>query len=129
MKIVFIASTGGAVLNKLLEHNSVRQKTLCVISDRDCEAIEKAKKHNVPVKILNASSGAKFSKLLDEYFNYTCDIYFVLYSALLLNFFAEEICIQLPSFRSSSMQARMVLAIHSEVTAIYWMYSMKLMKN
>ena len=53
MKIVFIASTGGAVLNKLLEHNSVRQKTLCVISDRDCDAIEKAKKHNVPVKILN----------------------------------------------------------------------------
>ena len=83
MKIVFIASTGGAVLNKLLEHNSVRQKTLCVISDRDCDAIEKAKKHNVPVKILNASSGAKFSKLLDEYFNYTDVIYISFYTKLL----------------------------------------------
>ena len=83
MKIVFIASTGGAVLNKLLEHKSVRQKTLCVISDRDCDAIEKAKKHNVPVKILNASSGAKFSKLLDEYFNYTDVIYISFYTKLL----------------------------------------------
>ena len=83
MKIVFIASTGGAVLNKLLEHNSVRQKTLCVVSDRDCKAVEKAKKHNVPVKILKASSGGKFSKLLDEYFNFTNVIYISFYTKLL----------------------------------------------
>ena len=47
-----------------------------------CE-IEKAKKHNVPVKILNASSWAKFSKLLDEYFNYTDVIYISFYTKLL----------------------------------------------
>ena len=62
MKIIFIASTGGAVLNKLLEHNSVRQK-LYALFQTGIVAIEKAKKHNVPVKVLNASSGAKFSKL------------------------------------------------------------------
>ena len=87
MKIVFIISTGGAVLNKLLEHNNVRQKTLCVVSDRNCEGIEKAKLHNVPVEILNASSGEEFSKLLDEYFNFTDVIYISFYTKLLYSKF------------------------------------------
>jgi len=87
MKIVFIISTGGAVLNKLLEHNNVRQKTLCVVSDRDCDGIEKAKLHNVPVEILNASSGDEFSKLLDEYFNFTDIIYISFYTKLLYSKF------------------------------------------
>tara|TARA_X000000950_G_scaffold125450_1_gene157123 strand:- start:2797 stop:3465 length:669 start_codon:yes stop_codon:yes gene_type:complete len=90
MKIVFIISTGGAVLNKLLEHNNVRQKTLCVVSDRDCDGIEKAKLHNVPVEILNASSGDEFSKLLDEYFNFTDIIYISFYTKLLYSKFLNR---------------------------------------
>lgn len=83
MNIVFIVSTGGAVLNELLKHNSVHQATLQVVSDRNCGAIKKAKEHNIPVKVLNASSGDEFSQLLDDYFSDKTIIFISFYTKLL----------------------------------------------
>lgn len=87
MKIVFISSTGGAVLNKLLEHDFVREWTSCIVSDRECGAIDTAKEHNIPVKVLKAPNGDIFSRLLDENFNDKEIIYISFYTKLLSNMF------------------------------------------
>ena len=47
------------------------------------QSTEKVKEHNVPVKILNASSGDEFSKLLDDYFSVMDVIYISFYTKLL----------------------------------------------
>ena len=83
MNIVFIASTGGAVLNQLLKHKSVQEKTLMVVSDRNCGAITKAKENNVPVNVLNASNGERFSQLLNQFFGNQEILYISFYTRLL----------------------------------------------
>ena len=87
MKLVFLVSAGGAVLNKLLEHQLVLEKTLCVVADRDCGAIQKALEKEVPVKILSSSSGSEFSLKLHEQFNENDIIYLSFYTKLLTNEF------------------------------------------
>jgi len=89
MNIVFIASTGGAVLNELLKHTAVHQATLQVVSDRNCGAIDKAKEHNIPVKILNASNGDEFSQLLDNYYRDKNIIFISFYTKLLSSKFLK----------------------------------------
>ncbi|MDA9159101.1 formyltransferase family protein [Rhodobacteraceae bacterium] len=83
MNIVFIVSTGGAVLNELLKHSAVHTATLQVVSDRNCGAIEKAEKHRIPVKVFSASGGDEFSQLLDDYFSDKNTIFISFYTRLL----------------------------------------------
>lgn len=87
MKLVFLVSTGGAVLNKLFEHKVVRDNTLCVVSDRACGALLKAEENDVPVKLLSSSSGLEFSMKLNEQFPNQNLIYISFYTKLLTNEF------------------------------------------
>lgn len=83
LKIVFIVSTKGALLTKLLEHNEIRERTYSVVSDRRCDALLKAERHNLQVHLLQASDGGEFSKKLDQQF-YDKNIVFVsMYTKLL----------------------------------------------
>ena len=90
MKLVFIVSTGGAVLSKLLEHKIVRENTLCVVSDRDCGALLKAKEKDVPTKLLSAKDGLEFSIKLNQQFTDINLLYISFYTKLLTNEFLEE---------------------------------------
>ena len=90
MKIVFLVSTGGSILGSLLEHSIVRENTLCVVSDRNCGAIQKARDKKIPVKILSSSTGAEFSKKLHNSFDVNEIIYLSFYTRLLTSNFLND---------------------------------------
>jgi phosphoribosylglycinamide formyltransferase-1 len=83
-KFVFLASTGGGLLSRLLSHEIVRQNTLAVIVDRACGAIEVAKKYQVQVDCLLEDSGSSFSKALDKHFSPNGDVIFISFYTRLL---------------------------------------------
>lgn len=89
MKLVFITSTGGAVLGKLFEHKIVRENTFCVVSDRDCGALLKAKNKDVFTTLLSSRDGLEFSIKLNEKFSDKKLIYISFYTKLLTNEFLE----------------------------------------
>lgn len=67
LRIVVIASTNGGVLSKLLTIKYFREKIRCVISDRECGAIEVAEKNGIETKILKSLTGEEFSnRILKE---------------------------------------------------------------
>jgi phosphoribosylglycinamide formyltransferase-1 len=89
MKLVFIVSTGGAVLEKVFEHKIVRENTLCVISDRDCGALLKAKNKDVFTILLSTRDRFEFSVKLNERFPDDNLIYICFYTKLLANEFLD----------------------------------------
>jgi phosphoribosylglycinamide formyltransferase-1 len=89
MKLVFITSTGGAVLDKIFEHKVVRENTFCVVSDRECGALLKAKNKNVFTKLLSSKDGLEFSIKLNKQFSEKNFIYISFYTKLLTNEFLD----------------------------------------
>ena len=86
-----IASTGGSVLNALMGSAYFRSRIRCVISDRNCGAIDVALKFGVPTKVLRASTGLEFSDLLLQEFRFnpptlTVSFYTKLFSGEFLTF-------------------------------------------
>jgi phosphoribosylglycinamide formyltransferase 1 len=69
MNFVVIISTDGGVLSSLLPNPYFRQRIRCVISDRDCGAIEKATAFNVPVTVHKTTSGLEFSDFIVQKFS------------------------------------------------------------
>lgn len=67
MKIAIIISTNGGVLSQLLKINYFREKVYEVISDRECGAINIAKKVGIRTSILKSNSGNEFSEKLLKY--------------------------------------------------------------
>jgi phosphoribosylglycinamide formyltransferase 1 len=76
-QLVFIGSTGGAVLTRLLRQAFVREMTLEVVADRDCGFLDVASAAGVPAVKLPASSGAAFSELLLQRYGQRRDIRFL----------------------------------------------------
>lgn len=68
MRVAVIASTNGGVLSKLLEFDYFKSKLELVVSDRECGAIELARKHDIPTCVLHSKTGAEFSDKLLEFF-------------------------------------------------------------
>lgn len=66
MKIVFIVSTNGGLLSKLLENQYVLKNTHSVVSDRQCGAIDIAKKHDLKFDIIESANNEDFSIKLDK---------------------------------------------------------------
>ncbi len=77
MDFVVIASTGGAVLENLLNNEFFRDRIRCVVSDRECGAIDVASKFGVPYKIFYAADGLVFSNFLLNEFRYCAPDLFV----------------------------------------------------
>jgi phosphoribosylglycinamide formyltransferase-1 len=71
MKCVVVASTGGSVMNVLLKTVYFRNCVFAVVSDRDCPAMEKARRHEVPTLLIPERKNIRFSnrllKLLHEH--------------------------------------------------------------
>jgi phosphoribosylglycinamide formyltransferase-1 len=66
MKCVIVASTGGSVMNELLKNVFFRNCIFAVVSDRDCPAIEKARRHGVSTLLIPERENTNFSnRLLD----------------------------------------------------------------
>lgn len=83
MDFVVIASTGGAVLENLLNNKFFRDRIRCVVSDRECGAINVANKFGVQNKILYAADGLGFSNLLlNEFCSCVPDLFVSFYTKL-----------------------------------------------
>lgn len=83
-KIVVIASTGGAVLSKVLHLASIKKSIFMVVSDRQCGALDVAQKFGIDTKILSAKNGKEFSlKLVDFFEDEDIDYFLSFYTRIL----------------------------------------------
>lgn len=83
-RIVFLGSSGGGVLSRLLRHDFVRALTLEALSDRSCGFLDVAAAAGVSAHCLPATSGQAFSALLHSRFAGRTDLlFFSFYTRLL----------------------------------------------
>jgi phosphoribosylglycinamide formyltransferase 1 len=83
MNFVVISSTGGAVLRALLKNDFFRERISCVVSDRQCGAIDVALGYGVKTKIYHTKNGADFSDfLLNEFIDNPPDLFVSFYTRL-----------------------------------------------
>lgn len=76
-RIVFVGSTGGGVLSRLVRHAFVRDAALEALSDRDCGFLAVAATAGIAAHCLPADSGQAFSDRLHERFAGRRDVVFV----------------------------------------------------
>ena len=68
IKVAIISSTGGSVMNAVLQMPYMRERIKTVISDRECVAIDMAQKHSITVNKFITQDAKAFSDLLSEFF-------------------------------------------------------------
>lgn len=76
-KLVFIGSTGGGVLSRLLQHRSVRENVHEVVSDRSCGFLDVALSASVPAVCLDTASGEDFSQRLARRYQSEANLIFI----------------------------------------------------
>lgn len=89
MQIVFIVSTNGGLLSKLLENQYVLESTHSIVSDRHCGAINVAKHHNLRFDIISAKNNEDFSTSLDKLYPQKDLIFISFYTKLLTSVFLK----------------------------------------
>ena len=89
MQLVFIVSTKGGLLSKLLDNQYVQENTHSIVSDRQCGAIEVAKYNNLRFDILSANSNEDFSTQLDKLYPQKNLIFISFYTKLLTSVFLK----------------------------------------
>ena len=67
LKCVIVASTGGSVMNVLLNNDFFKLQIFAVVSDRPCGAIEKAQTHGVQTLVIPERKSAQFCDQLLQY--------------------------------------------------------------
>jgi len=63
-RCALVASTGGSVMNVLLQRPAFARHVVGVVSDRDCGAVLVGRRHGVPVELLPERSAAAFCERL-----------------------------------------------------------------
>lgn len=90
-QLVFIGSTGGGVLSRLLPHAFVRELTLAVVSDRPCGFLTVAERNGVQTRLFQAETGLQFSDALRKNFGHREDLIFIsFYTKLFRGNFLEN---------------------------------------
>lgn len=84
-RIVFLGSTGGAVLSRLLPHDFVQRATLEALSDRPCGFLEVARAAGVSARCLPADSGRAFADALQARYAGHDDLVFISFYTRLLS--------------------------------------------
>lgn len=67
IRCVVVASTGGAVMNRVLHEPFVHRQIVAVVSDRPCGALEHATAHGIPAVLLHERRAAQFCDRLLEW--------------------------------------------------------------
>lgn len=66
-RFVFVVSTAGSVMDRVLESPTVRAATHSVVADQPCRAIEKARVHGLPTVVFDEASNEAFCTRLSGY--------------------------------------------------------------
>lgn len=66
-RFVFVVSTSGSVMNKVLESPLLQAVVHSAVADRPCSAIEKAQAHGLPVEVFAGETNDGFCARLGEY--------------------------------------------------------------
>ena len=96
LKNVIVSSTGGSVMNVLLENRFFRNQTFSLVSDRLCPAIDKAQAHGLETKVIAESKKERFCDGLLEYLeenriDYVISFFTKLFTGDLLGEFKDRI--------------------------------------
>lgn len=83
-RIVFLGSTGGGVLSRLVRHAFVQEAALEALSDRACGFLDVASRAGIAAHCLPASTGQAFSDLLHARFAGRSDVVFLSFYTRLL---------------------------------------------
>ncbi len=76
-KVVFIGSTGGGVLSRLVSHAFVREMALEAVADRPCGFVDVARSGGVAAAVIESADGLAFSDALDRRYPDTGNILFL----------------------------------------------------
>lgn len=83
VNVVVIASTEGGVIGRLLEVPYFKRRLRCVVSDRNCGAIDVAEKNGIPTKVHLTKDALEFSEyVLSEYRNDPPELFISFYTKL-----------------------------------------------
>ncbi|WP_299231242.1 formyltransferase family protein [uncultured Halomonas sp.] len=90
--MVVLASSGGSVLDQALKVDACRQHIALVVCDRECGAVEVARRHGIAVEVLPCRTGSEFSDALYDYFldKPEVDLFISSYSRLLSGLFLQK---------------------------------------
>lgn len=108
VRFVFVVSTSGSVMNQVLSIPQIRGTTHSVVADRYCPAVDKARKHGLPVTVLEEETNEAFCARLADYLirheiDYIISFYTQFYAAPLRSMFQDRIInfhpSLLPSFK------------------------------
>ena len=67
MRVAFVSSSGGSIMDRALHNALVRRITLGLVCDRMCPAIDKAKSHGLPVEVFREVNPEAFGERLLDY--------------------------------------------------------------
>lgn len=85
-RVVFLGSTGGAVLSRLVSHEFVRELTHEVVADRPCGFLQIAEQSGMATAMLPANNGHEFSMALHRRYDGMSNLIFLsFYTRLLTN--------------------------------------------
>lgn len=105
-KVVIIISTAGSVLSKVLEIDEIKRSIYYIISDRECGAIEVARRHNIPYEVLVSKNSSEFSDKLNTFFSdITIDMFVSFYTKLFKGEFLNSTRGKLINFHPSILPA------------------------
>ena len=96
LKNVIVSSTGGSVMNVLLENGFFRKQTFALVSDRLCPAVDKARAHGLESKVIAESNRERFCDGLLAYLeenriDYVISFFTKLFTGALLGVFKDRI--------------------------------------
>lgn len=102
--IVIIVSTGGSVFSAVVSH--VRDSIYCVVSDRECGAIEHAKEYGIKTIVLSSNNGKEFSlRMCDIFADIDVELFISFYTRLFEKCFIDHANGQLVNFHPSILPA------------------------
>jgi phosphoribosylglycinamide formyltransferase-1 len=91
IQAVIIASTSGSVMSKLLPLPWFRERVACVVTDRECGAIDVAREFGIPSQIIPSDNGLDFSnRVADMFQNEPVDLFVSFYKKLFRGRFLED---------------------------------------
>ena len=96
LRLMAVASTGGAVLNETLKHPLVRRSVRLLVTDRACEAEAKAAAHGVPCRRIAEDDPGRFCAQLlavcrEEQIDYVISYYTRFYSQAFRDAYRDRI--------------------------------------